>query len=84
MEELTGIIKILGEDNEKRLRDGITDLLLEQVERDLHDRYEYDYIIAFDDIYEEVKNQIEEEFKEKLAEKYRERMNKELDKMFPN
>lgn len=84
MEELTGIMKLLGEENEKKLREGITDLLLEQVERDLHDRYEYDYIIAFDEIYEEVKEQIEAEFKEKLMEKYREQMNKELDKMFPN
>ena len=84
MEELTGIIKILGEGNEKRLRDGITDLLLEQVERDLYEKYKYDYIIAFDDIFEEVKSQIEEELKEKLAEKYREQMNKELEKMFPN
>lgn len=84
MEELTGIMKLLGEENEKRLKDGITDLLLRQVERDLEDKYQYDYILAFDDIYEEVKAQIEKEFKEKLTEKYREQMNKELEKMFSN
>ena len=84
MEELTGIMKLLGEDNEKRLRDGITDLLLEQVERDLRDRYEYNYILAFDDIYEEVKNQMEKEFKKKLVEKYREQMEGEFARMFPN
>ena len=84
MEELTGIMRLLGEENEKRLKDGITDLLLQQVERDLEDKYRYEFILAFDDIYEEVKEQIEEEFKEKLAEKYREQMNKEFEKMFPN
>ena len=84
MENLNSIINLLGEDNEKRLKDGITDLLLEQVERDLADRYEYDYIIAFDHLFEEAKELIEKEFKEKLAEKYREQMNKELEKMFPN
>lgn len=84
MEELTGIMKLLGEENEKRLKDGITDLLLQQVERDLEDKYQYEFILAFDDIYEEVKTQIEEEFKEKLAEKYREQMDKEFGKMFQN
>lgn len=81
---MENIVKLLGEENEKRLKDGITDLLLQQVERDLEDKYQYEFILAFDDIYEEVKTQIEEEFKEKLAEKYREQMNKELGKMFPN
>lgn len=39
MGELTGIMNLLGEENAKRLKDGITDLLLQQVERDI----EYDY-----------------------------------------
>ena len=76
MENITQIANLLGEDNEKRLKDKITDLIME-------DRYKYDYILAFDSIYEEVKEKIEEEFKEKLMEKYRERMNKELEKIFP-
>lgn len=84
MENLNSIINLLGGDNEKKLKDGITDLLLQQVERDLKDRYEYEYIIAFDTLFEEAKELIEKEFKEKLAEKYRERMNKELEKIFPN
>ena len=84
MKELTNIINLLGEENEKRLKDGITDLLLQQVSRDLADRYEYEYIIAFDHLFEEAKELIEKEFKEKLAEKYREQINKELERMFPN
>ena len=84
MENLTNIINLLGEENAQRLRDGITDLLLHQVERDIEDKYQYDYIIAFDSLFEEVKEKIEEEFKEKAVEKYRERMDKELEKMFGN
>lgn len=82
MDELKGIINLLGEDNEKRLKDGITDLLLRQVETDMEDKYRYDYIIAFDELFEEVKRQIESEFKEKLAKKYREHMNRELENIF--
>ena len=82
MEELTGIMKLLGEENTKRLQDGIADLLLEQVDRDIRDRYAYDYIIEFDDIFEEVKKQIKEEFKEKLAEKYRKLMDEKMSGIF--
>lgn len=82
MENLTNIINILGEENEKRLKDGITDLLLRQVEKDLEDRYEYEYIVTFDDIYEEVNKQVKEELKEKLTNKYRELMNKKMSDIF--
>lgn len=78
LENLTFITTLLGEDNEKRLRDGITDLLLQKVKEDLDDAYRYDYILAFDDIYKDVKEEIEDEFKEKLAKKYRQHMNKKL------
>ena len=78
LRDITFIATILGEDNEKRLKDGITDLLLRQVEMDLEDKYKYDYILAFDDIYKDVKEEIEDEFKEKLAKKYRQHMNKKL------
>ena len=82
MEELTGIMKLLGEENEKRLKDGITDLLLQQVERDIEDKYQYNYIIAFDDIFEEVRVQIEKEFKEELANKYRKLMEEKMKSVF--
>ena len=78
LRDITFIATVLGEDNEKRLKDGITDLLLRQVEMDLEDKYKYDYILAFDDIYKDVKEEIEDEFKEKLAKKYRQHMNKKL------
>ena len=81
MENITQIARLLGEENAKRLRDEITDMLIQQVDRDLEDRYKYEYIIAFDYLYEEVKEQIEEEFKEKLAAKYRDKMNKILEKI---
>lgn len=78
LRDLSVVATLLGEDNEKRLKDGITDLLLRQVELDLEDKYRYDFILAFDDIYKDVKEEIEEEFREKLAKKYRQHLNKAL------
>ena len=78
LRNLSVVANLLGEDNAKRLKDGITNLLLQQVERDLEDKYRYDFILAFDDIYKDVKEEIEDEFKEKLAKKYRQYLNKAL------
>lgn len=78
LKDLSIVARLLGKDNEKKLKDGITDLLLNKVEYDLDDKYRYDYILAFDDIYKDVKEEIEEEFREKLAKKYRQHMNKKL------
>ena len=81
MDKLNAIAKLLGEENERKLCDAIVDLLIEQVRTDLNDRYEYEYIPAFDDIYDEVRKQIEDEFKEKLIAKYRKLMDERLDKV---
>ena len=66
----TKIAEFLGEENEKRLKDGITDMLLERAQTDIDEKYKYEYIIAFDYIYEEVAKEIEKEVKEKLKGKY--------------
>lgn len=73
---MTEIAKLLGEENEKRLQDAITDILIQQAEKDIEEKYKYDYIVAFDDIYDKVKNKIAKEFEEKLVAKYREKINK--------
>lgn len=63
---MQGIIKLLGEENEKRLKDAITDLLIAKVESDLDEKYAYDYILAFDEIFEEVANEVKVDAKEKM------------------
>jgi hypothetical protein len=72
MEDLTKIARLLGEDNEKKLKDGIVEMLLKQAQYDLESKYEYDYSINFDDIYDEVKKEVREEVKEKLKRRYME------------
>lgn len=58
MEELTKIAKLLGEENEKKLRDSMTDILIERFEEDLNDMncYLVDYEALFDEIRKEVKS----------------------------
>lgn len=71
MKELVKIVELLGEENEKRLKDTITDLLIEQVENDLNDMscYMIDYESLFDEIRDEVKNNLKTKFTKKYMEK---------------
>lgn len=82
MEDLTKIARLLGEDNEKKLKDGIVEMLLNQAKLDLEEKYTYDYSIEFDDIYDEIKMEIKEEVKEKLKKKYMESIDKKMEEWF--
>lgn len=68
MAQLNELTKLLGEENEKRLKSSITDLLIEQVADELRENYEY--LIDYDHLFSEVIGEIEEEFKSRIREKY--------------
>ena len=68
METLLAITKILGEDNEKRFKDAVTDLLIEQVKGDLESVCSY--LIDWEELMDEIRDEIKEEFREKIREKY--------------
>ena len=68
MEELTGIMKLLGEDNEKRLKDAITDLLINQFEDDLKNMT--DYMFDYEEIFDEVRKEVKSVMKDKISRAY--------------
>lgn len=68
MEALLAITKILGEENEKRFKDTVTDLLIEQVKGDLDSIC--NYLIDWEELIEEIRNEIKVEFGEKIRERY--------------
>lgn len=82
MENISAAIELLGENNVKRLQDGIVDILLHQIETDINERYHYDYIIDFDDIMEEVQKEARQEIKEKVKAMYVKRLDKVAEKLF--
>lgn len=75
-DELLNIVKILGEDNEKKLRDGITDLLLKRVEEDLDDVCIY--LVDLQSMLDEVRKDIEKDVKEKIMKIYMEKIGEKL------
>lgn len=68
MEELLAITKVLGEENEKRFKDAVTDLLIEQVKDDLVNLS--NYLVDWEELFDEIRTEIKEEFRAKLREKY--------------
>lgn len=68
MEELTGIMKLLGEDNEKRLKDAITDLLINQFEDDLKNMT--DYMFDYEEIFDEVRKEVKSVMRDKITKAY--------------
>ena len=77
-EQIAAIAALLGEDNAKRLKDAITDILIEAVKTDLIERYRYEYTLDFDGIFDEVKEQVEDEVRAVLLERYREHISAEM------
>lgn len=80
MKELTKIAKILGEDNEQRLKNEITDLLIQRIEDDL-DNYE-DWIVDLNYLYEEVNKEVQKAVKDKMIKFYTEKLEEKMNKMF--
>ena len=68
MEELLAITKVLGEENEKRFKDEVTDLLINQVKDDLSSMC--NYLIDWEELFDEIREELKEEFKTRLREKY--------------
>ena len=62
MEKVTGLIKLLGEENEKRLKDTITDIIIDAVRDDVDSYTRQSYIIDPDEFIEFVEKCKEEAF----------------------
>ena len=80
MKELVKIAELLGEENEKKLKESITDMLIERFEEDLDDMnyYMMDYESLFDEIRIEVKNVL----KTKITKKYMEKAEQRFSELF--
>ena len=80
MEQLTKIAELLGEDNAKRLKDTITDMIIEQVKSDMDNMTVY--LIDFEAVLDGIRRDIERDVRERLANEYVEVLRKMLDDYF--
>lgn len=68
MKELTKLAMLLGEENEKRFKDTMTDLLINQFEDDLQNMSEY--MCDYEEIFDEVRKEVTSIMRDKITEAY--------------
>ena len=68
MKDFNNIVKLLGENNEQKLKDTITDLLIDRFEDDLNDMS--CYMIDYDQLFDEIRDEVKSVLKDKVAKVY--------------
>ena len=63
MDKITGLIELLGEDNNKKIKDNVTQFIIDAIEDDIHDYDRENYILNPDEIIDFVNECKEEAFK---------------------
>ena len=76
MDKITGLIELLGEENNKKIKDKVTQFIIDAVEDDIHDYNRDSYILNPDEIIdfvneckEEVFKRVKEDVVNKMADK---------------
>lgn len=77
MTDLSNITKLLGEENEKRLKDAITDIIINTIEEDLNQMHTF--LIDFESLFEEVGEEVREEVKDIMRKKYLSKIENKMD-----
>lgn len=80
MENLSKMANLLGEENEKRLKDAITDLLIHQFEDDLSNMCEY--MCDYGEIFDEVRKEVTSIMKNKITKAYAAKAEAKFDELF--
>ena len=63
MDKITGLIELLGEENNKKIKDKVTQFIIDAIEDDVHDYNRESYILNPDEIIDFVNECKEEAFK---------------------
>lgn len=76
-DEFKEIIGLLGEKNVEKIKDGITDMILNRIKEEIDDSY--NYFIDTECMFDEVCDEIREELKDKMKYTYMKKLEEKLD-----
>lgn len=80
MDGMLRIAKLLGEDNAHKLKDGITEMLLDYVRANLENFS--NYLLNFENLFDEVCREVSDEVKDKMIKKYTKEVGKKFEEAF--
>ena len=70
------LTRLLGEENEKRFKDEVTDILIDRVREDM-ESYN-DYLFDYESMLSEICDKLEKKLKDRIFEEYMERIEKRI------
>lgn len=76
MDKITGLMELLGEDNNKKIKDKVTQFIIDAIEDDIHDYDRESYILNPEEIIDFVNECKEEAFKRIMEDVVNQMMNK--------
>jgi len=80
MEKILKIAELLGEENAQKIKDEISEILLDYLKSDLGSMC--DYIIDYEDLFEDVRKEVFANVRDKMVKKYTAEIEKKFDELF--
>ena len=80
MEKVLEIAKLLGEENVQKLRDSITDALIERCQDELDDMTIW--VVDYEQLFDEIQDEVKAIMKEKIMKKYLEKAEEKFSELF--
>lgn len=80
MEKILKIAELLGEENAQKIKDEITEILIEYLKNDLDSMC--DYIIGYEELFGEVREQVFANVKDKMVKKYTSEIENKFEELF--
>ena len=82
MEKILKIAELLGEENAQKIKDEISEILLDYLKRDLDSMC--DYIINYEDLFEDVRKEVFANVRDKMVKRYTSEIEKKFDELIAN
>lgn len=82
MEKILKIAESLGEENVQKIKDGITEMLLDYLKEDLENME--DCIINYNELFEDVRDEVFANIRDKMINKYTAEIEKKFDELLSN
>lgn len=82
MEKILKIAELLGEENTQKIKDEISEILLDYLKSDLNNMC--DYIIDYEELFEDVRKEVFANVRDKMVKKYTAEIEKKFDELIAN
>ena len=81
--EMTQVAALLGEENEQRLKDAVTDVLIRAAEKNIEEWMRECYVLDFSEMFDEIQAEVRAEVKKRIMKRVKAELEKENNNAAP-